>query len=111
MQNRPEVGDANAVHTEKKTGHLGKGESAPINEADENVLSWTSKTAEGAAVLVALNLSATSQTASFDMASRGGHGQQARTLLSSFLKAGEAADLSKLVLPPYGSFVGTLKYP
>ena len=97
------------IRLRKENLAVGKGEFALVNEADENVLSWTSKTAEGAAVLVALNLSAATQTASFDMASRGLRGQQASTLLNSFLKPGEAADLTKLVLPPYGAFVGTLK--
>lgn len=97
------------IRLRKENPALRKGEFALVNEADENVLSWISKTSEGAVVLVALNLSAASQTASFDMASRGLRGQRASTLLSSFLKPGESADLTKLVIPPYGAFVGTLK--
>jgi len=52
---------------------------------------------------VALNCSGRSQTVRFDAAG------QASTLLSSFAKAGQTEDLGRLMLPPYGSWIGQVR--
>ena len=74
-----------------------------------NVLSYLRRAADGTAVLVALNLSAKPQTVSFNLESHGLHGRHASTLLSSYEKAGQSADVNNMVLPAFGSWVGQIQ--
>ena len=49
------------------------------------------------------------QTVSFHLEPQGLHGSRASTLLSSFGKAGQPADLNNVVLPAYGTWVGRIQ--
>ena len=46
---------------------------------------------------------------SFHLEPQGLHGSRASTLLSSFGKAGQPADLNNVVLPAYGTWVGRIQ--
>jgi len=97
------------IHLRKDNSAIRDGDFALVNETDHNVLSYLRRAADGTAVLVALNLSAKPQTVSFNLESRGLHGRHASTLLSSYEKAGQSADLNNIVMPAYGSWVGQIQ--
>jgi alpha-glucosidase len=73
------------------------------------VLSYLRRAGAGEAVLVALNLSAKPQTVSFNLEPQGVYAGHASTLLSSFGKAGQSANLNRVVLPAYGSWVAQIR--
>jgi alpha-glucosidase len=75
-----------------------------VNEKDGNVLAFLRRASGGKTVLVALNFTAAPQRARYDVGSG-----RATTLVSSFSKAGQPADLKNLALPPYGAFVGQVE--
>jgi hypothetical protein len=79
-----------------------------VNETGHDVLSYLRKPSEGTAVLVALNLSAGTRKVSFNLGAQGVRGGHAVTLLSSYAKPGESADLKGVVLPAYG-WVGQIQ--
>jgi len=92
------------IRLRRKNAALREGDFALVNANDRNVLSYERKAADGTAVLVVLNCSSTAQTVRFDLSSA-----QAATLVSSFAKAGRPVDLKRVMLPPYGSWVGQLQ--
>ena len=73
-----------------------------IDENNNNVLAYL-RQAEGKTVLVALNFTRGTQEASYHVG-----GRQATTLLSTYLKPGQPADVLRMLLPPYGVWVGQL---
>jgi alpha-glucosidase len=97
------------IRLRKDNSAIRDGEFALVNETDHNVLSYLRRAADGTAVLVALNLSAKPQTVSFNLESHGLHGRHASTLLSSYEKAGQSADVNNMVLPAFGSWVGQIQ--
>jgi alpha-glucosidase len=97
------------IRLRKENSALRDGDFALLNETDHNVLSYLRRAGDGTAVLVALNLSAKPQTVSFHLEPQGLHGSRASTLLSSFGKAGQPADLNNVVLPAYGTWVGRIQ--
>ena len=92
------------IRLRKKNSALRDGDFALVNASDHNVLSYLRKAGDGTSVLVVLNCTALPQTVSFDLRSK-----EAATLLSSFAKAGRPVDLKRVMLPPYGSWVGQLQ--
>ena len=92
------------IRLRKENAALRDGDFSLVNATDHNVLSYMRKSPEGSAVLVVLNCTASPQTQSFDVRST-----QAVTLLSSFAKTGRVVDLKRVMLPPYGSWVGQLQ--
>ena len=92
------------IHLRRKNAALREGDFALVNAGDHNVLSYVRKASDGTAVLVVLNCTAQPQTVRFDLPSA-----EAATLLSSFAKAGRPMDLKRVMLPPYGSWVGQLQ--
>ena len=92
------------IRLRKKNSALRDGAFALVNASDHNVLSYLRKAGDGTAVLVVLNCTASAQTVSFYLPSK-----EAATLVSSFAKTGRPVDLKRLMLPPYGSWVGQLQ--
>ena len=82
------------------------GDYISINKDDPNVLSYLRRTA-GQTVLVALNMSAASQSISFDLSSQGLSSTKVHTLLSSTATAGEA-NLRQLSLQPFAVYIGEI---
>jgi alpha-glucosidase len=97
------------IRLRRENSAMRDGDFALVNETDHNVLSYVRRASDGTAVLVALNLSATPQTVSFNLEPQGVRGTRASTLLSSFGKAGQSADLASVALPAYGSWVGQIQ--
>ena len=91
------------IRLRKTNPALRSGDFALVNESDKNVLAFTRRAQDGSTVLVALNFTATQQIVAFRIGSR------ARTLLSTFAKAGDTVDLKALALPAYGTFVGRVE--
>jgi alpha-glucosidase len=89
----------------KQNAALRDGAFLLVQADDPNVLSYMRKTTGGKAVLVTMNFTATPKTMTYPDA--GGH--HGLTLVSSFAKAGDAADLNKLTLPAFGSWVGEVQ--
>jgi alpha-glucosidase len=86
------------IRLRKENSELRNGGFELIDDQDDDVLAYMR-----GAVLVALNFSAAPQARTYD---RQGH---ATTLVSSFAKTGQRADLKNLVLPPYGAYVGQVE--
>lgn len=97
------------IRLRRDNSALHDGDFALVNETDHNVLSYLRREGDGTAVLVVLNVSAKPQTVSFNLEPQGVHGSHASTLLSSFGKSGQSADLNDIVLPAYGSWVGQIR--
>jgi alpha-glucosidase len=76
------------------------GEYIAVNTDDQNVLSYLRRSADET-VLVALNMSASAQTLTYDLSSRGVVGSGAESLID-----GAKVTLTDMVLPPFGVFVG-----
>jgi alpha-glucosidase len=78
------------------------GNYSALNEADSNVLSYL-RSYKGKSVLVALNMSASAQKASFNLAGQG----SSPTTLNRLLATPEAeANGSEVTLPAFGVFIG-----
>ncbi|MGD0619060.1 MAG: alpha-glucosidase, partial [Bryobacteraceae bacterium] len=92
------------IRLRKENSALRDGDFELVNATDHNVLSYMRKAADGTEALVVLNCSVSPQTESFDVRST-----QAVTLVSSFAKTGRVVDLKRVMLPPYGSWVGQLQ--
>jgi len=87
-------------HTNKA---LLDGDYTPLNENDENVLSYL-RAYKNQAVLVALNMSATEQKVSLDLSKRG------FSSAKSLIATGKCSATGQVVtLEPYGVFIGQLK--
>ncbi len=78
-----------------------EGAYVPLNQDDPNVLSYL-RTYKGKAVLVALNMSSTTQKVTLDLAQQGFPAAKLRPLAAS---EAEAVD-SGVSLQPFGAFVG-----
>lgn len=97
------------IHLRKDNPQLRDGDFVLTDENNQNVLSYLRKTPDGKAVLVALNFTAALQTAGFDLRRQGIQGQHVRTVLASFPNADPAMNLSKIVLPAYGGYIGEIE--
>jgi alpha-glucosidase len=95
------------IRLRRENASLRDGEFQPI-DAGENIISWLSKSGEEGA-LVALNFSATPQTISVPIKSYGLKEVQATTLISNTSAAGTHVAIDKLTLPPYGTFIGSVR--
>jgi alpha-glucosidase len=97
------------IRLRKTNAALRDGGFVLVNETDHDVLSYLRKSSAGTAVLVALNLSAETRKVSFNLRAQGVPGRHAVTLLSSYAKPGQSADLEGIVLPAYGGWVGQIQ--
>jgi hypothetical protein len=71
-----------------------------------NVLSYARVAKDGNAILVALNMSAVSQTVSLDLKSAGVRASRLITLMASPVSMQRPASAKAIVLPPYAAWVG-----
>jgi alpha-glucosidase len=78
------------------------GSYVPLNENDQNVLAYL-RVYEDKAVLVALNMSATEQTATFDLSKQGFSGVKSLVATEKSAAKGETVTLG-----PFGVFIGQL---
>jgi len=78
------------------------GDYIPLNENDQNVLSYL-RSYESEAVLIALNMSGTGQKTTFDLSSHGF--SSARALIET---GNSTANGNTVTLEPYGVFIGEL---
>jgi alpha-glucosidase len=77
------------------------GAYVPLNENDENVLAYL-RQYKGQAVLVALNMSGTSQQVKFDLSGQGFASPGFKALVAT---PNAAASTNQVSLPPYGAFI------
>jgi alpha-glucosidase len=87
---------------------LRDGDYIALNEDDPNVLSYLRKHKDDA-VLVVLNMSASPQTAKFDLKSQGVSGVNAKTLLTTMKTNRDSANLGSIVLEPFGVYIGKVE--
>jgi alpha-glucosidase len=83
------------------------GDYVALNEADPNVISYLRRYKDEA-VLVVLNMSASPQQASFDLAAQGFPSSQAKTLLTTMPKMQGGATLSDMELAPFSVYIGDI---
>jgi alpha-glucosidase len=81
-----------------------EGEYVPLNESDSNVLSYLRRY-KNEAVLVVLNMSASQQKVSFDLAPQGFPAATGTTLLTTFQPAPHNLTLSSLSLDPFDVYI------
>jgi len=82
-----------------------EGEYVPLNEDDDNVLSYLRRY-KNEAVLVVLNMSDTEHKVSFDLASKGFGGAQPSVLLTTLKSA--PATLNDVSMEPFGVYVAKI---
>ncbi len=78
-----------------------------LDVENPHVLSYLRLGPQGRAVIVALNMSATSQTISLDVKTAGVKGAALRTVLASPKSLAAPASAAHIVLPPFAAWVGT----
>jgi glycosidase len=84
---------------------LREGTYVPLNENDDNVLSYL-RSYRGKAVLVVLNMSASAQKPSFNLAAQGFAQPRVSTLLASSAKLLSDAKTVQTELQPFGVYIG-----
>ncbi|MGC2621137.1 MAG: alpha-amylase family glycosyl hydrolase, partial [Acidobacteriaceae bacterium] len=84
------------------------GEEIMLNTSDPHILSWLRKTPTGEAVVVACNLTAQPQTASFDLKAQGVHRFHLKTLMKT-PGAQDPLSLDLVPLGPYGVYIGKVE--
>ena len=97
------------IKLRKENEQLRDGDFVLTAEKNFSVLSYIRITHNGQAVVVALNFTGSPQMMGWDLASRGVKGTHLKTLIASFRVAGET-ELGRVMLPPYGSYVGQVTY-
>ncbi len=93
------------IKLRKENEQLRDGDFVLTDEKNFSVLSYVRITRDGEAVVVAMNFTGTPQMMGWELASRGVKGHHLKTLIASFPVVGEA-ELGRVMLPPYGSYVG-----
>ena len=86
---------------------LREGQYVPLNESDQNVLSYLRRY-KGEAVLVALNMSGNEQKVSFDLTGQGFGSAKPATLISSLRSRIPEVQLSQITLEPFGVYIAKL---
>src|SRR5437667_82247 len=86
---------------------LRDGQYVPLNEGDQNVLSYLRRYKDEA-VLVILNMSGSEQKVSFDLAGQGFASGKATTLLTTSSGHPKEAALSEVTLEPFAVYIGKL---
>jgi alpha-glucosidase len=97
------------IQLRKENPQLRDGDFVPIDQANNNVLSYLRKTKDGKAVLVSLNFTASDQTVNVNLSSKGLSGKHAKTIQASYANAGATNDLSHIALPPYGAYLAQVE--
>ncbi len=96
------------IQLRKQNAALREGDVKIVDEKNPDVLSFV-RSANGTAVLVALNCSSAPRTISYDAAKLGVAGRNLAPLAQSFDSGGQPASLDKLVLPAFGAYVGDIR--
>jgi alpha-glucosidase len=86
---------------------LRDGQYVPLNESDQNVLSYLRRYKDEA-VLVALNMSGSEQKVSFDLAGQGFGSAKPGTLISTMSSRPQDVQLSQITLEPFGVYIAKL---
>ena len=97
----------NLIHLRKQNAALREGDLRIVDDSNPNVLSFV-RTANGTTVLVSMNFSDSPRTVGFDAAKIGVSGRSLALLAQSF-DSSAPASLEKLVLPPFGAYVGEVR--
>jgi alpha-glucosidase len=84
---------------------LREGSYLPLNESDNDVLSYL-RSYQGKAVLVVLNMSDSAQNPTFNLAAQGFAHPRVSTLLATSAKLASATDTVQTELQPFGVFIG-----
>ena len=94
------------IHLRKQNPAFRDGDLRLVDEHNKDVLSFV-RTGGGTTVLVAMNFSDAARTVNFDAAEIGVPGRALTPLMQS-TESGTSADagLDKLVLPPFGAYIG-----
>jgi alpha-glucosidase len=82
------------------------GSYVPLNEDDPNVLAYLRSYGK-TNVLVALNMSDSEQTVSFDLNDRGVNAKRSKVLLTTLAEA--PADITEFKLPPFGVLIASVR--
>jgi alpha-glucosidase len=99
----------NLIHLRKENAQLMGGDFVPVNESNNSVLSYLRKTNDGKAVLVSLNFTGSEQTANIDPSAKGVAGKRGKLIIASYANAPGQADLTRIKLPPYGSYIAQIE--
>jgi alpha-glucosidase len=86
---------------------LRDGEYVPLNESDQNVLSYLRRY-KNEAVVVALNMSGNEQKVGFDLSSQGFGSAKPGTLISTMSSRRQDVQLSQITLEPFGVYIAKL---
>jgi alpha-glucosidase len=86
---------------------LRDGQYVPLNESDQNVLSYLRRYKDEA-VLVALNMSGSEQKVSFDLTGQGFGSAKPGTLISTMSSRPQDVPLSQITLEPFGVYIARL---
>jgi alpha-glucosidase len=89
---------------------LRDGKQVMIDESNPSVLSYVRKGMDGRpSIIVALNFTAEPQTVSLDPSAAGVKGKTVTTLLTDAPSLKQSGSLQKITLPPYASWVGSVR--
>jgi alpha-glucosidase len=89
---------------------LRDGEQMMIDESNPSVLSYVRKGVGGnPAIVVALNFTSEPQTVSLNPETAGVSGKKVSTLITDAPLLRETSSLHNITLPPYASWVGSIK--
>lgn len=91
----------------KSVPALWDGAAVMLDKKSRDVLSYARVARDGTAVVIALNMSPSSQRISLDLRATGIRGRQVRTLLASTASAGPAKD-REIELPPFTAWIGSV---
>ena len=92
------------IRLRKEEPALREGAYVPLNESDANVMSYLRQSKDGA-VLVVLNLSATTQNPAFDLGKQGLPSAKVKGLLQNGARTRDGV-LKIVTLGPYGVYIG-----
>lgn len=97
------------IDMRKNIAALHNGQNVMVDTSDPNVLSYLRKDpGQGPSVLVAMNFTDKPQAVSYSLQAEGIQGSHATALLEDE-GLGKDADLSHVMLPPFGVFIGQVQ--
>jgi len=96
------------IALKKSDPALHAGEEVMLNTSDPHILSWLRKSPTGETVLVACNLTAQPQTASFDLKAQNVHRFHLKTIMKT-PGAQDPLSLDLVPLGPYGVYIGKVE--
>jgi len=98
------------IELRRKNPAMRGGSMVMLDETNPSVLSFVRKGASGKpSVIVAINCTAQAQTVSLDTHTAGVAGGSVTTLLTDAPSLKSASSLNNLTLPPFSSWVGSIK--